>query len=79
MAEVDQLEPLFSPSDVAEYLGVPVKTLYQWRYLGVGPPALRVGRYVRYRRSDVEQWVQQRIEVPERGRSMERGGPATHR
>jgi excisionase family DNA binding protein len=67
VTDADRLEPLFSPSDVAEYLGVPVKTLYRWRYLGVGPPALRVGRHVRYRRSDVERWVEQRIEVAERG------------
>ena len=42
-------ERLLSPEDVADYLGLPVKTLYQWRYKGVGPPGLRIGRHVRYR------------------------------
>jgi excisionase family DNA binding protein len=60
-ADAEQLEPLLSPTDVAAYLGVPVKTLYAWRYRREGPPALRVGRYVRYRRGDLEEWVRQRI------------------
>jgi excisionase family DNA binding protein len=60
-AETDKLEPLLSTTDVAEYLGVPVKTLYAWRYRREGPPAARVGRHVRYRRSDVEGWVRDQI------------------
>ena len=50
-------ERLLSPEDVADYLGLPVKTLYQWRYKGVGPPGLRIGRHVRYRPEDVEAWL----------------------
>lgn len=48
---------LVSAEQVADYLGVPVKTLYQWRYKGVGPRALRVGRHLRYRPEDVEGWL----------------------
>ena len=44
---------LLSVTELAEYLAVPVATLYAWRYRGEGPPALRVGRYLRYRWSDV--------------------------
>jgi predicted DNA-binding transcriptional regulator AlpA len=40
--------------EVAAILGVPVKTLYQWRYKGVGPAGVRVGRPRRYRAADVE-------------------------
>jgi excisionase family DNA binding protein len=47
---------LWSVHDVAEYLGVPVKTLYQWRTAGYGPPARRVGKYLRYKPDDVEAW-----------------------
>jgi predicted DNA-binding transcriptional regulator AlpA len=36
---------------------VPVKTLYQWRYKGVGPAGVRVGRHLRYRAADVEAWI----------------------
>ena len=46
--------------EVAAILGVPVKTLYQWRYKGVGPAGLRVGRHLRYRAADVEAWIDDR-------------------
>ncbi len=46
---------------VAEYLSVPVSTLYQWRHRGLGPRAARVGRHLRYRRSDVDRWVEQHM------------------
>ncbi|WP_247597778.1 hypothetical protein [Streptomyces sp. RKND-216] len=29
--------PLATPDEIAEYLGVPVKTLYQWKCRGIGP------------------------------------------
>lgn len=50
---------LWGPKDVADYLGVPVSTIYQWRTRGYGPPGRRVGKYVRYRPEDVETWVEQ--------------------
>jgi excisionase family DNA binding protein len=59
-AETVTLEPerLLGPKQVASYLGVPVTTLYVWRHRGVGPAAFRVGRHLRYRREDVEAWLQ---------------------
>lgn len=48
---------LWSVRDVAEYLGVQVGTLYAWRSEGRGPASRRVGKYVRYRPSDVRRWV----------------------
>ena len=45
-----------SPDDLAERLGVPVKTVYQWNTSGLGPPRLRIGRHVRYRLRDVVAW-----------------------
>jgi excisionase family DNA binding protein len=52
---------LMTAAEVAEHLGVPVATLYQWRYRREGPRGLRVGRHLRYRRADVESWVAERI------------------
>jgi len=48
----------FSPTTLAEYLDVPLPTIYQWRYQGKGPTAIKVGRHVRYRRQDVERWLE---------------------
>lgn len=48
---------LWSVEEVSYYLGVPVSTLYFWRSEGGGPPSRRVGRHLRYRAEDVEDWV----------------------
>ena len=50
---------LLSLDDLAAFLGVPKRTLYSWRYRGEGPVGYRVGRHVRFRREDVEAWLQQ--------------------
>ena len=47
---------LWTVQDVADYLGVPVTTLYQWRTHGYGPTARRVGKYLRYKPDDVIAW-----------------------
>ncbi len=52
---------LLTVEDLAEYLSVPVATLYAWRYRRQGPPGFRVGRHVRFRRSDVDDWIEDRI------------------
>jgi excisionase family DNA binding protein len=46
--------------EVADVLGVPVRTLYQWRHKGVGPLGLRIGRHLRYRAADVSEWIDRR-------------------
>lgn len=58
-ASVGILRQLGKPLEVAEYLGVPERTLTQWRYLGKGPKFIPVGRHIRYRWNDVEQWLDQ--------------------
>jgi len=50
---------LWGIKDVAEYLGIPEQTLYQWRTKGYGPPGRRVGKYVKYIQTDVEQWFRE--------------------
>jgi excisionase family DNA binding protein len=54
------VERLLRPEDLAEYLGIPIGTLYQWRYRGEGPRGFRVGRHVRYRMADVQTWLEAR-------------------
>ena len=59
-------EQLMTIQELARYLGVPVGTLYQWRYRREGPPGFRVGRHVRYRWKDVEDWISQQMLAAER-------------
>jgi excisionase family DNA binding protein len=55
-------DKLMSLTDVSEMLGIPVHTLYRWRYRGYGPVGYRVGRHVRYRREAVEAWLEQQAD-----------------
>jgi excisionase family DNA binding protein len=48
---------LWTIEDLANYLGVPVQTIYQWRTKGYGPVGVRIGRHVRYRPEDVQRWL----------------------
>jgi Helix-turn-helix domain len=48
---------LWSAKDVADFLRVPISTLHQWRYLGTGPAAFRVGKHLRYDPDVVRRWV----------------------
>jgi predicted DNA-binding transcriptional regulator AlpA len=52
----EEPDRLWGVADVSAYLGVPVSTLYQWRYQGIGPVGRRVGRHVRYDPRDVRRW-----------------------
>lgn len=57
---------LLSPDQLADYLGISVQTIYQWRYRGEGPPGYRIGRHVRYRSSDIQAWLaDQRDDIAE--------------
>jgi excisionase family DNA binding protein len=49
-------EKHLTPEDLAERVGVPVSTVYQWNSRGGGPRFMRVGRYVRYKIADVSAW-----------------------
>jgi excisionase family DNA binding protein len=57
-ATADGLEPLLSIDTLAEYVGVPVVTIYRWRTEGKGPCAVRIGRHLRFALSDVRAWLE---------------------
>ena len=58
---MDHRDRLLSVQELANYLGVPMTTLYQWRYRREGPPGFRVGRHIRYRWSDIEAWIEHQL------------------
>jgi len=55
--ESSKIERLWTVEDVSAYLGVPVKTLYQWKWRGEGPPVRKIGRHLRYDRRAVQSWA----------------------
>ena len=56
---------LLTTEQLAELLGVPVRTLYSWRARGTGPRGIRVGRGLRFRVGDVEAWLDQHADPAE--------------
>lgn len=58
--EAQATEQILSSSELAEYLGIPVATIYSWRSRGGGPPGAKVGRHTKYRRSRVDAWLEAR-------------------
>lgn len=59
MSQTSRIAPLWTVQDVADYLRVPVQTLYSWRVQGRGPRARRMGKHLRYRSEDVITWLDQ--------------------
>jgi excisionase family DNA binding protein len=57
MGKVIPIDRLWGVDEVAAYLRVPVKTLYQWKWRGEGPPVRKVGRHLRYDPAAVQRWA----------------------
>jgi excisionase family DNA binding protein len=47
-------------TQAAAYLGFTRKNLEHWRSAGCGPAYFKVGRHVRYGRTDLDAWMAQR-------------------
>lgn len=58
---MNKLDPLLTAQELANFLGVPLSTLYAWRYRGEGPRGFRAGRHLRYRKSDVDKWINDQL------------------
>ena len=48
---------LLTPTEVADVLGVSIRTLERWRFEGRPPRFHRVGRAVRYLEADVVEFI----------------------
>jgi predicted DNA-binding transcriptional regulator AlpA len=61
----DQPAHVFDERGAARYTGVSQATLRLWRTKDEGPPYFKAGqKLVRYRRSDLDLWIESRIEKP---------------
>lgn len=55
-------DALLTEIQAAKYLGLTPRALQAWRYQGYGPRFVKIsGRCIRYRASDLEQWVTGRL------------------
>lgn len=56
-------DPLMTTAQVAEYLAIPLQSLYMLRHRKQGPPAIRLGTgTIRFRKSSVDAWLAERAE-----------------
>ncbi len=47
--------------DAASYLGLAASTLEKARLTGTGPPFLKLGRIIRYRCQDLDEWLDKHV------------------
>ena len=64
--------PIHNPGDemltlqeACRFLRVPEGTLRYWRHLGSGPRSFKVGRHVRYWRTDLILWLAEQTNRPQ--------------
>jgi helix-turn-helix protein len=50
---------LWTTTETAAFLDVPLATLRHWRYVGIGPAAFKVGRFLRYDPDEVWRWLRE--------------------
>lgn len=56
------MEELMTTQEVADYLRIKKQTLEAWRSKNINNiPYIKIGTSVRYRRRDVEEWVQKQL------------------
>lgn len=58
-------EPALSLQELAAELEVSCQTLYDLRSQGRGPKGFRVGRHLRFRRSEIRAWLERMEEEDE--------------
>jgi excisionase family DNA binding protein len=63
-----------SVAELADYLGLPVATIDDWRVNGAGPVAHRIGKHVKFALADVRAWLETRREAPPAGSRPGAGG-----
>ncbi|WP_440996270.1 helix-turn-helix domain-containing protein [Arhodomonas sp. SL1] len=63
-SRIDTSTAVMTPSEAADYLRVSVRTLTRWRHERVGPRWAYVGHQIRYRRADLDAYVDTRTAEP---------------
>lgn len=66
------LDSALSVQELAAQLHVSAQTIYDLRSQGRGPVGFRVGRHLRFRRSEIESWLS-RLEGEDHGRHPDGG------
>jgi predicted DNA-binding transcriptional regulator AlpA len=57
------VEKLVGVEELAEWLGVEVKTVYWLNTTGKGPKRYKIGKLIKYKPSEVEEWIREQAVV----------------
>ena len=52
-----QNDEMLTTTQLAAELSFPTQTLSYWRSIGKGPAYIKIGRWVRYRRTQIDEWI----------------------
>ena len=64
-----EYQSTLTPIQAAKYLGISEGALRLWRAEGRGPRHFKAGeKLVRYRRADLDSWIEQRLSEPAEAR-----------
>lgn len=62
---VNDQQTTLTPKQAAKYMGISDAALRLWRAEGKGPRYFKAGeKLVRYRRADLDQWIEARLSAP---------------
>ena len=61
--EIQGQDQLLKDIEAAPVLGLKVSTLRRWRWSGDGPQFVKLGGAVRYRRSDLEAFIEAKLRM----------------
>lgn len=50
-------DALMTPDELGDYLQIPKATIYKWHSEGRGPVALKLGKHLRFVRSEIDAWL----------------------
>lgn len=56
-----QTRTIYTTPEAAEYLSIKPTTLEQWRWQGKPPRFCKIGRNVRYRKADLDAFLEERV------------------
>jgi len=59
-----EAERLLTDVEAANFLNTATQTLRTWRWRGTGPRWLKIGRLARYRKADLELFIEQSARLP---------------
>jgi predicted DNA-binding transcriptional regulator AlpA len=63
---VSALPDWSSPQDLADWLHVPVASVYRWNQTGTGPRPTKIGKHRRYSRQSISSWLLEQQQADQR-------------